>query len=183
MTDSRVACVFGGSAPRKGDPAYAQAESLGRELGAMGWTVATGGYGGTMEAVSKGAVESGGRTIGVTCDQIETWRHVKPNAWIQEEMRFATLRERLYHLIELGDVLLALPGGIGTLSELALSWSLIQTQEIKLRPMVLIGDQWRETFDKFLEQAGGYVQPKDTSVLNFAQDVTHACHYVRRLGS
>ena len=180
--ETHVACVFGGSAPKQGETAYVQAETLGRELGGMGWTVATGGYGGTMEAVCRGALEGGGRTIGVTCDQIEAWRHVRPNAWVQEELRCATLRERLYRLISLGDVLLALPGGVGTLSELTLSWSLIQTQEIPARPVVLIGDLWRQTFEKFLEQAGSYVQPQDTSVLSFVEDVTSACQYINRLG-
>ena len=66
--------VFGGSSPKPGDLAYEQAYYLGKLIGEAGYTVLTGGYIGTMEAVSRGAAEAGGHVIGVTCDQIENWR-------------------------------------------------------------------------------------------------------------
>ena len=87
--------VFGGSEPRPGEPAYEEAFRLGRMIGQKGYTVLTGGYVGTMEAVSRGAAEAGGHVIGVTCDEIEAWRPVRPNAWVQEERRFPSLRQRL----------------------------------------------------------------------------------------
>ena len=55
----------------------------------------TGGYIGTMEAVSRGAAEAGGHVIGVTCEEIEAWRPVRVNAWVKEEIRRKTLMERL----------------------------------------------------------------------------------------
>ena len=70
--------VFGGSKPRPSQPAYQEALLLGQLLGSQGYTVLTGGYIGTMEAVSRGAAESGGHVIGVTCDEIERWRPVAP---------------------------------------------------------------------------------------------------------
>ncbi len=87
--------VFGGSNPLPGSPAYAEAYELGKLLALAGHTILTGGYIGTMEAVSRGANEAGGHVIGVTCTDIETWRGVGVNAWVQEERRFATLQERL----------------------------------------------------------------------------------------
>ena len=114
--ESKRVTVFGGSTPRAGEPAYEEALQLGRLLGQKGCVVLTGGYIGTMEAVSRGAAENSGHVIGVTCDEIETWRQVGPNKWVQEELRFATLRERLYALIENCDAAIALPGGIGTLA-------------------------------------------------------------------
>jgi uncharacterized protein (TIGR00725 family) len=59
--------VFGGSQPREGDAAYAEAMELGRLLAERGHIVLTGGYIGTMEAVSRGARQAGGHVIGVTC--------------------------------------------------------------------------------------------------------------------
>jgi len=47
--------VFGGSQPREGDRAYAEAQELGRLLAERGHIVLTGGYIGAMEAVSRGA--------------------------------------------------------------------------------------------------------------------------------
>ena len=80
--------VFGSSKPQPGDRDYDQALSLGKMLGQAGYTVLTGGYIGTMEAISRGAAEYGGYVIGVTCDEIESWRPVKPNSWIHQEKRF-----------------------------------------------------------------------------------------------
>ena len=71
---TRIVSVFGGSAPKPGSPAYEEAQRCGALLAQAGWTVATGGYRGVMEAVSRGAHEAGGHVIGVTCTLIENWR-------------------------------------------------------------------------------------------------------------
>ena len=65
--------VFGSSKPTPGDKTYTEALELGSLLAKRGHTVLTGGYMGTMEAVSRGAAEAGGHVIGVTCSDIEKW--------------------------------------------------------------------------------------------------------------
>jgi len=66
--------------------AYQEALELGRLLGTAGFTVLTGGYVGTMEAVSRGAAESNAHVIGVTCDEIE--RFSQPDqCLVKEELR------------------------------------------------------------------------------------------------
>lgn len=54
-----IIAVFGSAVPMPGSEGYAQAEALGNALGSDGFTVMTGGYCGTMEAVSKGTIEGG----------------------------------------------------------------------------------------------------------------------------
>ena len=76
--------VFGGSQPREGTTAYEEARKLGELLAKQGHVVLTGGYIGTMEAVSRGAAEAGGHVIGVTCEEIERWRKVGGNRWVKE---------------------------------------------------------------------------------------------------
>ena len=125
--------VFGGSAPQPGTPEYQQAYLLGELIGQSGHTVLTGGYIGTMEAVSRGCAEAGGHVIGVTCDQIEAWRPVKPNQWLMQEIRHPTLHARLLSLIEECEAAIALPGGVGTLAEIVMMWNLIQTAVIAPR--------------------------------------------------
>src|SRR6266508_3609115 len=88
--------VFGGSEPKEGDTAYAEAMELGKLLAQRGHTVLTGGYIGTMEAVSRGACEAGGHVIGVTCAEIERWRPIGANRWVKEEWKKETLLERLH---------------------------------------------------------------------------------------
>jgi len=58
-----VVTVFGSSQPAPDSPAYAVAERVGRLLGEAGYSVMTGDYFGTMEAVSKGAKSAGAHTI------------------------------------------------------------------------------------------------------------------------
>ena len=170
--------VFGGSSPKPGEPAYQQAYQLGCLIGKASFTVLTGGYIGTMEAVSRGTAECGGRVIGVTCDQIEVWRPVSPNHWIQEELRFPTLKERLYALIENCDAALVLPGGIGTLAEVAVMWSQLQTRSISPRPLVLIGDGWKSVYDQLISQFDVYIPPDHREFVGFAPNVEIAISMV-----
>lgn len=179
MPALHTVAVFGSSAPRPGEPLYEQAYRLGRLLGQRGLTVLTGGYIGTMEAVSKGVVEAGGRTVGVTCEEIERWRPVGPNAWVQEEWRAPTLMERLRLLVTRAEAALALPGGPGTLTEIALYWNHLLIGALSPRPLVLIGEGWRATFEAFFAAQQGHISPAARQLLRFAADEVEA---VRLLG-
>jgi len=163
--------VFGASTPQPLDPAYEEAQRLGTLLGIAGYTVLTGGYGGTMEAVSRGAAEAGSHVIGVTCEEIETWRPGGANAWVEEEIRLQTLKDRMHTLIEQCDGALALPGGIGTLAEVAVMWSNLQTGIITPRPLILIGRGWQDTFSRLFELHDKYILTSYRELLIFANQV------------
>jgi hypothetical protein len=102
--------VFGGSSPKPGSAAYQQAYNLGALLARAGHTVATGGYIGTMEAVSRGANEAGGHVVGITCGELEHLRPTGANKWVMEEIHYDTLHQRLGALIDFCDGAFALPG-------------------------------------------------------------------------
>jgi predicted Rossmann-fold nucleotide-binding protein len=127
-----------------------------------------------MEAVSRGAAEAGGHTIGVTCDEIENWRKSKANQWVQEEWKHATLKDRLYALVENCDAALALPGGIGTLAEIAIMWSQLQVGILPPRPLILIGLGWKTVFQTMLETQASYVRPEFRELVTFAEDADSA---------
>jgi uncharacterized protein (TIGR00725 family) len=173
--------IFGGSKPKSGEPDYEEALKLGVYLGDACCAVLTGGYIGTMEAVSRGAALVGGHVIGVTCDEIESWRPVAPNPWVMEERRYPTLRKRLYALIEDCDVAMALPGGIGTLAEISVMWSQLQTGASTPRPLILIGRGWEVTMKVFFDTLGEYVIEKDRKWLYFVQDVDSAYELFKSL--
>jgi len=166
--------VFGGSQPKEGDSAYNEAVEIGRLLAQRGHTVLTGGYIGTMEAVSRGAYEAGGHVIGVTCEDIELWRKVAPNRFVKEEWRRKTLIERLQALIDGCDAVLVLPGGAGTLTEVALTWNLMIIESRHRSPLILIGSGWQSTFDQFFKKLGVYTTAIQREMLQFAQDVKTA---------
>lgn len=115
----KTVTIFGTSKASEGDGIFELAENIGRRLAENGFTVANGGYGGTMLAAAKGAASAGGAVIGVTCT---AFKRGKANAFVTEEISTDCLAERLDKLIELGDAYLVLPGGTGTLLELADVW-------------------------------------------------------------
>jgi len=166
--------VFGGSAPKTESPEYQQAYRLGQLLGSHGHTALTGGYIGTMEAVSRGCAEAGGHVIGVTCDEIESWRPVSPNPWVLEEMRFPTIHQRLLALINHCEAAIALPGGVGTLAEIAMMWNQLQTKAISARPLVLVGSGWQNTFAALLNGQQSYIPQEHRSYLTFADTIETA---------
>jgi uncharacterized protein (TIGR00730 family) len=166
--------VFGGAQPKEGSSAYEEARELGRLIAERGHMVLTGGYMGTMEAVSRGASEAGGHVIGVTCIDIEKWRGAKPNQWVQEERRKKSLFERLQGLIEGCDAAIALPGGAGTLAEISLMWNLMIVESLPLRPLALIGSGWQSTFDQFFKEFDIYLPLHQRELLYFEKDVKTA---------
>ena len=170
-----ITTVFGGSAPKPNSPAYNDALMLGKLLAERGHSVMTGGYIGTMEAVSRGASEVGGHVIGLTCEEIESWRDVRPNQWIKEEWRYATLKERLNALIEKCDAAFALPGGPGTLTEISLMWNQLIIQALPPTPLILIGKGWQTLFNQaFYIELGSYVAQNQRDLLQFAPDIQSA---------
>jgi uncharacterized protein (TIGR00730 family) len=177
MTIKRVT-VFGGSAPKPGGTAYCEAQRMGKLLGSAGYTVLTGGYIGAMEAVSRGAAEAGAKVIGVTCDEIEAWRPVRANQWVMEEMRFPTLRERLFALIDTCDAAIALPGGPGTLAEVSLMWNQMIIRSIPARPLILVGAGWTKSFESFFHLLGEYIPEAQREMLKFSPSIENAISYL-----
>jgi uncharacterized protein (TIGR00725 family) len=168
MEEKMNVTVFGGSQMKEGDPAYLEAYTLGKLLAQGGHSVLTGGYIGSMEAVSRGAGEAGGHVIGVTCQEIERWRNVKANAWVKEERRFQTLEQRLSELVHACDAAIALPGGPGTLTEISLTWNLMIIGSIPHKPLILLGTGWRTVIDSFFQAQGDNIPLKQRPLLQFA---------------
>jgi uncharacterized protein (TIGR00730 family) len=144
----KTVTIFGSSLPGEGTEIYQQAQYLGRRLAEAGFAVCNGGYAGLMEASARGARESGGHTIGVTCS---IWTST-PNRWIAEEVRTPTFMERLQTLIERGDAYIVLPGGTGTLAELALVWEMMNKSSLSQsvggrKPLVVMAPYWQPVIE------------------------------------
>jgi len=140
--------------PDGGTEVYRQAQCLGRLLAEAGLIVCNGGYGGLMEASARGAQEAQGHTVGVTC---KVWP-AHANRWITEEIRTASFMERLMTLIERGDAYVVLPGGTGTLAELALVWEMMNKSSLARsmggpRPLLVMAPYWQPVIG-CLEQEG-----------------------------
>jgi len=178
---SRIISVFGGSQPKAGDTSYQAAYRLGELLANNGYTVMTGGYMGTMEAVSRGAAENGAHVIGVTCEEIEAWRPVGPNQWVHEERRLKTLEERLHTLISDCEGAIALPGGVGTLAEIVLMWTQLSINAFENRPLILVGDGWKAIIEGLLEHQADYIRTPDMQIISLVSDVDEAAIELNRV--
>jgi uncharacterized protein (TIGR00730 family) len=142
-----IITVFGSSRPRDGEGDYEQARQLGRELAARGFRVCSGGYGGVMEAASRGAKESGGNTLAVTARFFKS----TANAWVDEVSAVTTWQERLFELIRLGEGFVACKGGTGTLVELAVVWEMLNKGVMQGKPFVVLGEFWSPIIERVRE--------------------------------
>ncbi len=141
--DGMTVAVFGGSRRDEGTELWREAYDLGHALAAAGYVVLNGGYGGCMAAVSRGASEAGGEVIGVTCAIFDPRL---PNVWLSREIKETDLMARLRTIMERADAFVSLRGGIGTLAEVTLAWSLVQTRTFA-KPLVLLGADWAPLVD------------------------------------
>ncbi len=150
----KTVTIFGSSLPAEGTRAYAEARRLGRLLAESGFNLCNGGYSGLMEASARGASEAQGHTVGVTC---AIWPF-PANRWIAEEVRTRSFPERLMTLIERGDAYIVLPGGTGTLAELALTWEMMNkaslSQTVGGRKLLLVMIPYWQPVVECLKQEG-----------------------------
>src|SRR5713226_9512723 len=156
MSQEKIVTVFGSSRPREGEADYEEAHVLGRALAKHGFAICSGGYGGVMEAVSRGAKEAGGKTYGVTA---EFFSAAKLNSWIDTEVRMKTWEERLFELIRLADGFVACKGGTGTLVELAVVWEMLNKSVMSGKPFTVLGDFWQPVLDRVREVELGHPAP------------------------
>jgi uncharacterized protein (TIGR00730 family) len=173
VTDRRIT-VFGGSRVPPDSPEYAAARRFGRTLAERGFVLVTGGYNGVMEAVSRGAREGGGQAVGVTVQVIGD--AAAPNAYLSEEIQTAALLERIDKLVELGAGYVVLPGSAGTLCELAVVWNLAILRALQDKPIVVVGDGWRQVLETMVARL--HTLPADLGHLTFAADADAAAEAI-----
>lgn len=151
----KYAALFGGSKNDKNSKEYIQTLEIGKYLAELGYTVKNGGYGGMMEAVSKGVVQNGGKSIGVTCSQVS---FEIGNEYLSEVIATDKLYDRLKILIEETSIFIVQKGGIGTLAEAFLVLDIMRKERRNLPPNVFfVGNVWnlfiQELKDKFISKS------------------------------
>jgi uncharacterized protein (TIGR00730 family) len=170
--------VFGSSEPVDGDPLYALARDVGRKLGEAGHEVVTGGYGGVMEAASRGAREAGAPTFGVLCD---VFRARTGNAWLVETRATPDLYARTRELVERSGAFIVLPGKAGTLAELGFLWALHRAGCLRREPVILLGDGWDAYLRHIVE--AGMLDESQREVTHLARSPEEALEFVDRAES
>ena len=126
--------VIGVMGPAACDDQIAEvARAVGRAIAERGAALLTGGRSGVMEAASRGARDAGGLTIGVLPGAGPG--DSPPNAYVDVAIYTGLGEARNWVNVCSSDALIAIGGGFGTLSEIALA--------LKARkPLVLLGS-WK----------------------------------------
>jgi len=83
--------------------------------------------------------------VGVTVELFE--KRGPANRWVKERVHTPDLYERLRHIVERADGFVTVPGSIGTLSELFLTWTLLSVNGRPRVPLVVLGDHWPSVLD------------------------------------
>ena len=175
VSTSHAVAVFGASQITKGSAAWADAALCGRLLAGRGLTVVTGGYGGAMEAASEGAALVSGSVIGVTAPDVFPGRE-SANAFVATERPAPSLTERIHDMLAITDAAIALPGSIGTFTELMVAWNVsfvAQYNGSTRPPIVAVGPTW-----KMLVAAVGDELATDASLVTCVATVDEAVDHV-----
>ena len=152
MQTPKNICVYCASSSKADACYYNAARELGTLMGERGITLVTGGGGqGLMRSIEDGALESGGKAVGVIPQFMveQNWHHPA----LSELMITKDMHERKQTMAQLSDAIIALPGGCGTMEELCeiITWKQLG---LYLKPIVILNiNGYYNHLIKQLEQA------------------------------
>ncbi|HEX5432581.1 MAG TPA: TIGR00730 family Rossman fold protein [Bryobacteraceae bacterium] len=139
------------------------------------FVVCTGGGPGIMEAANRGAQDAGGKTVGLN---IGLPFEQRPNPFITPALSFEFhyFFMRKFWFAYLAKALIVFPGGFGTLDELAEILTLVQTQKLEKKiVVVLYGTSfWKEVVNFEALVRHGMIAEQDLELFQFADDVDMA---------
>ncbi|MBL4783707.1 MAG: TIGR00730 family Rossman fold protein [Porticoccaceae bacterium] len=141
--------LYGSARLKKGHPDYQRAEAIALALSNAGFSVISGGGPGIMEAANKGAYKGSSSSIGLNI-QLPHEQHSNPYQDISLNFRHFFARKVMF--VKYASAYVVLPGGFGTLDELAEILTLIQTGKSRKIPIILVNEGfWRGLIDWFTE--------------------------------
>jgi uncharacterized protein (TIGR00730 family) len=171
--------IFGSARFGETHPYYETAREVGRRVSRLGFTVMTGGGPGLMEAANRGARDVGGLSVG--CN-IELPFEQAPNDYLDRWITCHYFFVRKELLFKYSYAFVVLPGGLGTMDELAEALTLIQTGKIDSFPVVLVGTAYWQPFITLLHEmvTHGAVSESDLQLLKVTDDLDEAIAHLEK---
>jgi uncharacterized protein (TIGR00730 family) len=171
--------VFGSARFQPDHKYYKIAEMMGAAISHTGFTVMTGGGPGIMEAANKGAMESGGMSVG--CN-IRLPREQQPNAYMNEWITLDYFFVRKFLLLKYSYAFVVFPGGWGTMDELFETLTLVQTGMIHHFPVVLMGKEYYQPLMDYLDfmLRWGTISKEDLNYVRMTDDVDEALSHLSK---
>src|SRR5438034_6766516 len=140
--------IFGSARLEPGTAAYKRVKQLAAELTKMGCDIVSGGGPGIMRAANEGAhsvdPKALHRSVGI---RVELPFEQELNPFVGLAYEHRTFFSRLHHFMIASDAFVVVPGGIGTLLEMALAWQLLQVSKLYNTPLILVGKMWAELIE------------------------------------
>lgn len=148
--------IFGDAEAKKTDQHFIDAFDTAKILAQNGYTIVNGGGDGVMLAATLGAKAGGGRVEIVILDpknkptNFEGYN--KENHDLADKIySTSSYPERLNKLIEVGEAFVIFNGGVGTLSEIGLSWQMAKFDFGHHEPLIFFGEQMNSVIDELVK--------------------------------
>jgi hypothetical protein len=139
----KVITSFGSAFISPDEKLFSEITEIGKNIAEAGYNVCSGGYYGSMEAISRGAKSAGGKTIGIT---VKGW-DAAPNSYIDEIVEMPNLMERIVELIGIADAYIIFKGGTGTLVEISVALELMNKRSMPVKKMIFYTDYWKNMIE------------------------------------
>ena len=173
---TKTVAMFGSARPKETNRIYQQSQDAARILSSAGWTIATGGGPGLMQACNEGAVQA--CREGSTCSlgySIYLPFEAETNPSVQEDHHHQTFFSRLEEFATC-DAFIALPGGWGTLLEVLTVVQLLQVGHMEPKPLILVGGELHKIMAtaEFMLKRSSYVGVDEGPFYEYAQNPVEA---------
>jgi hypothetical protein len=162
--------IFGSARTPVDDPLYKLTEEIALKLSDAGFAVVSGGGPGLMEAANKGAYEGKSPSIGLN---IQLPHEQSANAYQDISLYFRHFFSRKVMFVKYASAYVVMPGGFGTLDELAEILTLVQTTKTRRIPIVLVHSPfWQGLVDWFRNTLvkQGTISPQDMDLFVILDD-------------
>jgi uncharacterized protein (TIGR00730 family) len=162
--------IYGSARLKPASPYYKLATQIARRLSDAGFAVISGGGPGIMEAANKGAHAGKAPSVGLN---IELPHEQSGNQWQDISLRFRHFFTRKVTFVKNSDAVIVMPGGFGTLDELAEVLTLIQTKKSRHVPIILVGGEfWQGLLAWFKDSLVpmGLINPDDMNLMQVIDD-------------
>jgi uncharacterized protein (TIGR00730 family) len=177
--------IFGSARTSEDHPYYRLAEQIARALSDAGFSVVSGGGPGIMEAANRGAFAGRSPSIGLN---IALPHEQVGNPYQDVALNFRHFFSRKVMFVKYASAYVVLPGGFGTLDELAEILTLVQTGKTRRIPIILVHRPfWEGLITWFRDTLAGErtISPEDLElfqILDKPQEVVDAifAHYDKR---
>ena len=170
--------IFGSASTPVDDPLYKLTEEIALKLSDAGFAVVSGGGPGLMEAANKGAYEGKSPSIGLN---IQLPHEQSANAYQDISLYFRHFFSRKVMFVKYASAYVVMPGGFGTLDELAEILTLVQTTKTRRIPIVLVHSPfWQGLVDWFRNTLvkQGTISPQDMDLFVILDDADSIVNHI-----